>query len=194
MSSFDDQLWSELARDHGAPLARAQSRVRPGRRRSARRTLAAGGASLVVAAAVILAVSLNTATTSPAYAVVVNPDGTVTVTLKQLLGRTGANARLASLGVPVRVVTREAGCTAKSERTPLAEGTERGLLSIATAQASGGVGAAAIRIHPHVIPAGETVIITARAITGPKGGRPSHAIGLSAGFYRDPAPSCLPDE
>ncbi len=209
MSSFEERLWSELACNHGEPLASAVGRARPRRRRPARRNLAAGGAALAVAAAAVVTLALTAGTTPPAYAVVVNRDGSVTLMLNELIGARAANARLANLGVPVRVVVRERGCTERGELAPLAAGTprrqsereradaillaERVLLEpVVHSNAHTPFGGLAVLIHPDVIPAGDTVVITARLLDRRKGDGSSHAIGMSAGLYRNPAPTCLP--
>lgn len=210
MSSFEDRLWSELARDHGKPLASAHGRARPTRRRPARPVLVAGGGALALTAAAVATLVLTASTTAPAYAVVVNRDGSVTLTLKELLGTRAANARLARLGVRVRIVAREPGCTAKAELAPLGIGalrqhTERQHLeSIPLAEGAlvqqvarpqthnTAVDLLAIRIHPNAIPPGDTVVFTARLVDRSHGDGSSHALGMSVGLYRDPAPTCLP--
>lgn len=210
MSSFEERLWSELARDHGEPLASALGRRRPTRRPPTRAVLVLGGGAIALAAAAVATFVLTASTTAPAYAVVINRDGSVTLTLNELLGTRAANARLASLGIRVRIVAREAGCTAKAELAPLgigalAQRTERrNVESILAAEGAllqqvarprahnTAFDGLAVRIHPDVIPRGDTVVITARLIDNRTGARTSHAIGMSAGLYRNPAPSCLP--
>lgn len=73
------------------------------RRRSRYRLVAATTAG-VAALAVALTLVLGTTAESPAYAVTRNSDGTVTVTLLRVSGIAGANQRLASMGVRVRIV------------------------------------------------------------------------------------------
>ena len=76
MSKFKDRLWRELVRDHGKDLAQI---TRPEVKRSRRaRPRVLAGTSLGLAgvrAAVVLAV--GAASTSPAFAVTPNHDGTV---------------------------------------------------------------------------------------------------------------------
>lgn len=195
MSSFEERLWSELAFKHGEPLASTIDRTRPTRRQMARRNLAAGGAALAAAGIVAATLALSTGSTTPAYAIVVNHDGSVTLTLNQLLGTKDANARLANLGVRVRIIMRERGCSAKRELAPL--GTELlgeggPLRLIGHPQTHTAFGGLAVLIHPNMIPPGDTVVITARLIGHRNGDGTSHAIGMSAGLYRTPPPTCLP--
>jgi hypothetical protein len=208
MSSFEDRLWSELACNHGQALASAVSRARPKRRRPVRPIAVAAAAALTVAA-VAATLTLTAGPTTPAYAVVVNRDGSVMLTLNELLGTNAANARLASLGVRVRVVARERGCTAKGELAPLSTGAlrqrserqrvesilmaQRKLLQlVADAQPHAASRGLAVLIHPNVIPPGDTVVLTARLVDRSHGDGSSHALGMGAGVYRNPAPTCLP--
>ena len=91
MSKFKDRLWRELVRDHGKDLAQI---TRPEVKRSRRarpRVLAGTSLGLAgVGAAVVLAV--GAASTSPAFAVTPNHDGTVQVTIFRRAGIAGANA------------------------------------------------------------------------------------------------------
>lgn len=115
MSKLEDRLWSDLL---GEPEAdRALAATQPaGRRKPARRApLAVGGLVFVgglLAAALMLT---GGSSTTPAYAVALNPDGSVTLTLNEVLGVAGANEGLEKLGVRVRIARPEAGCTATAE-------------------------------------------------------------------------------
>jgi hypothetical protein len=172
MSKFEDRLWSELVLDHGPQLA-AMRRIEI-RRRSRRGPVAVGAVAL---AGVLTAVALTATTgTSPsvAYAVSQSSDGTVSVTLNELTGVSGANTQLAKLHVKVRVATVEAGCTAKGQIVP----TPSAIVSNLVRPMRQGV-----TIQPNLIPAGDTLVISARQL-GP-------AVGMSYGFYRSPAPSCV---
>lgn len=80
---------------------------------SRRAAIAAGGIA-AIAGAVLLVLALTAGTSQPAYAVVVRPDGSVALTLNELVGLEPANARLAALGVRARLVGKETGCTAKA--------------------------------------------------------------------------------
>ncbi len=200
MSSFEDRLWSELVREHGETLALAGARRSPRPRRSWRAPLAAGG--VVLTAAIVAGALLLTASTSPpAYAVVVNPDGSVTLTIDELIGVKAANAQLARLGVRVRVAVVEAGCAAKGvharfpallpfgmQREPVEE--RRMVRPVKTRPGFGGIG---MVIRPGAIPPGDTLLLTARRLsTGRHAGAPVHAVGLTMGLYRGPAPACVP--
>jgi hypothetical protein len=63
------------------------------------------GTVAAVAAGTILALLLSATTSPPAFAINRNPDGTVTVKLIKLSGVTGANHKLAAIGVRARIVT-----------------------------------------------------------------------------------------
>jgi hypothetical protein len=218
MSSFEDRLWSELVREHGDALAgagaggdraagakgntgaRAWRLTRP--RHSWRASLVAGAIALT--AAIVAGALLLTASASPpAYAVVVDPDGSVTLTINQLVGVSAANARLAKLGVRARVAIIEPGCTAKGVHVelPLPQRTARSEPWIAQMwrpekvwrqeDAHPGFGGVGLVIRPAGIPKGDTLLMTARRIDGTHARIPFHAVGLSMGLYRGPAPSCV---
>ena len=184
MSSFQDRLWGELVEQHGALLADALPRT-PAPVRARRRRLAPVAAlGLALAAALAAAViGLSSGGGAPAYAVTSNPDGTITVTIGELAGVTGADETLASLGVPVRVVRSEAGC-------PIRRGEYDSVrLSPAQFQRISKPGrharSAAIVITPSAIPAGDTVVIGARELA-------TGVVGLQTTLYRGATPPCLP--
>jgi hypothetical protein len=217
MSSFEDRLWSELVREHGQTLAgtdarpssppwRSPSRPRrsprprglPGLLRSRRGPLAAVAAALT-AAIVVGALALSANTTAPAYAVVVNRDGSVTLTIDQLIGVSAANARLAALGVPARAAIIEAGCTAKGVRVRFPPRRNRNGLPepwiagmIRPEKSHPGFGGLGMVIRPAGIPRGDTLLLTARWLDSTHAGTSLHAVGLNFGLYRGPAPSCVP--
>src|ERR1039458_5871764 len=116
MSKIEDRLWTDLLGEPEADRALA-ARQPSGRRKPARRApLAVGG--LVLVGALLAAVLMLTGggtSTIPAYAVALNPNGSVTLTLNEVLGVKGANEALERLGVRVRIARVEAGCTATAE-------------------------------------------------------------------------------
>lgn len=217
MSSFEDRLWSELVREHGQTLASADPprparpwRSSSGPRRSPRspgwprprrspRGLLAAVAIALAAAVAVGALALTANTTAPAYAVVVNRDGSVTLTIDELIGVRAANARLSELGVRARVAIVEPGCTARGvrvrfppRRNPngLPEPWIAGM--IRPEKSHPGFGGLGMVIRPAGIPRGDTLLLTARWLNSTHAGTPVHAVGLSFGLYRGPAPSCVP--
>jgi len=110
MGNFEDQLWTELANAHGDELAGA---TRPPARRNRGRPLAmTAGAFGAVGIATTVSLALTATTSTPAYAVTRNHDGTVSVTIHDMIGITGANAELEKLGAPIRRATTPAiSCT-----------------------------------------------------------------------------------
>ncbi|HEX3509676.1 MAG TPA: hypothetical protein VHT27_01120 [Solirubrobacteraceae bacterium] len=203
MSSFDERLWAELASNHGEPLAAAPARTRPAHPRRGGRILLAAGAALTLAGGTTATLALTAGTTTPAFAVTVNRDGSVTLTLNQLLGAKAANAKLASLGVNVRVVARERGCMATATTPPTGPRglrTEHRLIEsilsgndapVQSGPRPGVDTGLEFRIRPDEIPAADTLLITARRVEA-EGAHGSHAVGMSVALYRDPAPTCVP--
>lgn len=99
MTKFTDDLWRDLVQEHGPTVAHAQ-RSEPGRARRLRpRVLAGSTLGLVgVGAALVLALG-GSATTSPAYAVTTNSNGSVTVQINRTSSIVAANNKLAAMGI-----------------------------------------------------------------------------------------------
>jgi len=172
MSRFEDRLWSELVLERGLELAAVTRAERPRRLRTG--PVAVGA---VVVAGALAAVAL-TATTGPspsdAYSVSQSFDGTVTVSIKELSGVSGANAELTDLHVRVRVAAVEAGCTATGKTVPIPPAIASDLLRPEKQS---------VTIEPNLIPEGDILVISAKQLgTG---------VGMSYGFYRGTAPSCV---
>lgn len=190
MSEFQERLWSELVRDHAAALAypaavsdrrRVLPIVEP--QRTARlpllaprpRQLAAALAAIAAVAAAVTTVTLTSSSSSAAYAVTEHPDGTVTVTIDELTGVSGANAQLAKVSPNVVVVPILAGCPATGVAVPIP-------LSLAGVLAH--IEGQGVRVQPRVLPAGDTLVLAARQLGA--------AVGLSYRLYQGSAPACLP--
>jgi hypothetical protein len=134
-------------------------------------------AGLAALAAIVAMVSILTTTgTTPsaAYAVTQNADGTVTVTIAEVLGIAGANAQLEKLGVMVRVIPVQAGCSASGQIVPYPPPLFGRL-----AQPRG----QGFAIRPSLIPTGETLVLAARRI--------GIAVGMTSALYRGTVPSCV---
>jgi hypothetical protein len=154
MSEFKDRLWQELMREHGADLARMTGRTSKHRRRRPR--VLAGTSLGVAGAGAALALVLTAAGSTPAFAVNKNRDGTVSVTITRLGGISGANAKLARIGVRAVAVPVVAGCQAVPPITaalpPSPSALRKNLIARAVATA---------RIDPKQIPAGKTLVLAA---------------------------------
>ncbi|HEX3391776.1 MAG TPA: hypothetical protein VHS55_04375 [Solirubrobacteraceae bacterium] len=196
MSRFQERLWDELVCDHATALAYpAGSRdllpgltiveprgtalgtgaLRPGRLLRRPRRLVAG---LVALAAVVATVSILTTTgTTPsaAYAVTQKPDGALDISINELTGVVGANAQLAKLGVSVRVVPVQAGCTAAGAIAPMAPSLAA---TVAHIEGEG------VTVQPGLVPPGDTLVLAAKQIGA--------IVGLGYKLYRGTAPACLP--
>lgn len=169
---------------------RAARAGREARRPAGRRRLAAAAAATLTLAAAIAALVIALGSSgggTPAYAVVQNPNGTISVTINEIVGLQGASEKLASLGVPVRVVPYSASCTTRAGEYPSAHIDSDLAERISTTV--GGPGAPSIVITPSLIPAGDTVVIGARSL-GPSNGGLS-PIGLQSQIFKGPGPPCL---
>jgi hypothetical protein len=191
MSRFEDRLLAELVEQHGALLAGAPARVLPpvGRTVRARRRrlvpVAAIGLALT-AALIAVVIGLSSGGGTSAYAVVSNPDGTVSVTISDLVGVHGASEKLASLGVPVRVVRSEAGCPTRPGQFKPAHLSAEQSQRISTL--AGPAGTASVVITPSQIPPGDTVVIGPRALQSSPG---LAVVGLETAIYEGATPPCL---
>jgi hypothetical protein len=103
MTKFTDHLWRDLAREHGATLALAD-RPAPGRAPLLRRPRVLAGSTLGLAGVgTALVLTLGAASTTPAYAVTTNGDGSVQVTINQNSALPQANAKLTAMGIHEQV-------------------------------------------------------------------------------------------
>jgi hypothetical protein len=99
MTKFTDHLWSDLAREHGPALALAD-RPEPGRAPLLRRPRVLAGSTLGLAGAgAALVLALGAASSTPAFAVTTNHDGSVLVKINQNSALPQANAKLTSMGI-----------------------------------------------------------------------------------------------
>jgi hypothetical protein len=183
MRSFEDRLWGELLDRHGALLTEAPIRVAaPARSRlQVRRAPIAAFLTALAAALVTVVIGLTSGGGTAAYAVVRNPDGTVTVTIRELVGVSGANQQLMTLGIPVRAAAVEAGCSAKPGELapgPISPSAERPFSPRIVG------GETAVTIRPGAIPAGDTLLLVARQLT-------PGTVRLGVRVYRGQAPSCV---
>ena len=176
MSSFEDQLFADLMREHGGELATAH-RPAVARRATGRRVLVAAG-SVGLAGAVVLGVNTIGAG-SPAYAVTRGSDGTIAVSLRDISGVKGANKELRKLGVPAVAVPMSRDCAAKV----IPDDRARGQGSATASSEIGGSGS--VTFDAGSIPAGDTMVLAARAS--------DQQISLAATVVRGPAPACVPD-
>ena len=113
MGKFEDRLWRELVGRHGPDLAQIARPAATRQRRTRPRVVA--GTSLALAGAVAaVALVLGAASSSPAFAVSRNADGSVTVSLKAITAIDGANAKLAALGIRARLVEVTTGCAVRA--------------------------------------------------------------------------------
>jgi hypothetical protein len=105
MSEFEDNLWLEVVRKHGAELASTE-RTRRTLRRATRPQLLAGTTVGLAAMATAAALLFGASTSPPAFAVTRNADGTVTVNLMQRSGIAGANEKLAAMGIRAQIAVQ----------------------------------------------------------------------------------------
>jgi hypothetical protein len=97
MTRFTDNLWRDLAGEHGPALA---DRPEPGRAPLLRRPRVLAGSTLGLAGVgTALVLVLGAASATPAFAVTTNSDGSVLVTINQTTALPQANAKLTAMGI-----------------------------------------------------------------------------------------------
>jgi hypothetical protein len=190
VSRFENRLWDELVEQHGAllldppPAVLQRTPVPVGRLRWApRRRLsiaAFGTAVAAVLAALLIGLGGSGGGGTPAYAVTSNGDGTITVRIRDVVGIEGANAKLAALGVPVRVVPAEPDCPAVGTPDRVSPERQHTILSLI-----GPARIASVKVTPAAIPSGDTLLIGARQLD-------AGAIALDGALYKGSGGSCLP--
>ena len=146
------------------------------RRRRVALPAAAGLAVTALAAAVTLSVGGAPAIEPVAWSVETGPDGTVTLTVRELSDADGLRARLESAGIAARVDFRPAGspdCARQREGLP------------AMSQVMGrGEGPGVFRIDPSAMPAGTTLHFIVVA------GADGTVSTVRAGLYEGEPPRC----
>jgi hypothetical protein len=100
MTKFTDQLWRDLAHEHGPALMQAAGQ---GRTRRPRPRVLAGSTLAVAGAGAALALVLTSTSSTPAFAVTTNSNGSVTVTINQAEALPQANAKLTAMGIHEQV-------------------------------------------------------------------------------------------
>ncbi len=188
MSNFEDQLWSQLARERGeqmraapratAALASSVTATRPATPRASRlrRPALLTGSALGIAGLATAGV-LALTSASPAFAVTKNPDGTVAITLSDLSDLPALNQKLAQDGVPVTAVPISTTCSATGAITnPSGEGMPSTQARRETPDL--------VTIDPSQIPSGDIGVLGASRTE-------SGQVTLLFGETTPPAPSCL---
>src|SRR5262249_49384916 len=169
----------ELVRDHGRDLAQIREKPVHGPRRTRLRVLLGTTAGLA-GLGTILALLLGVASSSPAFAVTRNSDGTVTVWVARVGGLAGANARLAQLGVHAKAIQVTAGCAAAGRAGVV---KQRGGEVVGPGKVQKLIVKA--RVDPERIPAGHTLVLSAARRGAVASVSPAHLV-------RGVAPPCFP--
>jgi hypothetical protein len=107
MGKFEDRLIMDLMDKHGTSLDEVD---RPAPVRRSHRPMWMASGALGVTLAMVGLLTLFGGRGSPAYAVTMGPNGTVTLTVTQIDGIAGANERLRELGLPVLVAAMDDRC------------------------------------------------------------------------------------
>jgi hypothetical protein len=185
MTKFEDQLYTDLMREHGSTLA--ETRLPAGSRRqfASRRVLLATGAGGLAVAATAGALAATTGAPaagggSSAYALTAGHDGTVTLAVYQTSGISQANAKLRELGDNVVVVPVRPGCPPiNSLPKPPVLPNGKGEISVHASKSTDGT----ITVNAAGVPAGDILVIGAQVT--------AQGSTLAATLSAAPAPSCV---
>lgn len=175
---------AEFVPDTDPPMRRL---IAEGRRR--RRNARVAGWSTVAGAAASIAVSVATlASVTPAYAVQVQDDGSISVTANRIADPSEVNRQLREVtGGRAVILLEQDRCPAGSQGSQVITGTDAGLLAGARRPGIASVGSdARLRIKTQAVPAGQILVVSPVADLGSAEPR-SWALRL----YRQPGPTCV---
>jgi len=210
MSHFEDQLWSQLAREHASEMRAAPQATaalagsaaqtnptviltrRPGTALLRRGALLSGTALGVAGLATVGLLAISGTSAPPAYAVTGNPDGTVTITLNELSSLPALNRTLHEDGIPVTVVPITTTCSTRAKVTIIPSASVNAAPPPASTVPSSGTTTSdatqpatrTITLSPDRITSGYVGVLGARVT-------PSGRVALVAGEVTPPPPSCL---
>jgi hypothetical protein len=178
MTSFSDQLFTDLMREHGSALQTAELMTAASRRHQLRRGAWLAGGAGTLAVGITAGLAAFGGTVSEAYAISPHSDGTVTVSISELSGVTGANTTLRNLGMRVVVVPVKAGCPSVMSLPdpPVLPGKVSGSASMRGAKGS-------LTVDARGIPAGDLLVIAAS--------QAGDGTEMSARLTAPPAPACV---
>ena len=178
MTNFSDQLFTDLMREHAATLQRTELPALSARYSSVKRGAWIAGGAGTLAVGVTAGLAAFGGGTAQAFAVTPNADGSVTVSISDLSGVSGANARLQDLGDRVVVVPVRAGCPSilSLAHPPNPPGQVSGSVSVSK-------GSGTITVDAHGIPAGDLMVLAVQQ-TG-------STIRMGAALTAPPAPACV---
>ncbi|MEV6241006.1 hypothetical protein [Lentzea sp. NPDC051838] len=112
MSKFEDNLWAQLERDHAPVLHENVARKR---RTNTSRWLAAAAVAAMLGTAAAIAPAYFGGT-PPAYAVIDNRDGTVTLKVREIEQVDEATAKMREMGIPVAAVPLRENCQMRGRK------------------------------------------------------------------------------
>jgi hypothetical protein len=181
MTKFEDQLYADLIREHGAALAATRPPAASRRHLTSRRALLATGAAGLAAAATIAAVVAAGGGT-PAYALTTHPGGAVTLAIYQPSGIAQANAKLRQLDDNVYIVPVAPGCPGMGS-LPAPAVPPAGHISMQGTSSRDG----SITVNAQGIPAGDILVVAFETTTQ---GNTTATLGASK-LTSAPPPGCV---
>ena len=200
MSKFEDHLWREFVREHGSALAHKHTTTAKHIWRGPR--LVAGTSLALAGVGAAVALVLGATTTSPAFAVIRNHDGSLTISIERASGIAGANAKLNQLGIRAQVMQHApAGWRCTSAGAQQGQGAPAPSQVVRASQSAGveptrSIANAHWTIDPRKLPAGRTLALTpppappgGNSSNGDSGGRVWWSCGTEASGNGGPPPA-----
>ena len=183
MTKFEDQLLGQLMTEHGHRL-QAAGPPAPARRRGRRPAWLAAGAAGAASLAGLMAALMMTLGSAPAYAAysVTRQAGTVSVSVGNAAGVTGANAALRAMRSRVVVVPVRRGCPPIGS-LPRPRPAPHPAVRVKSGPGRAGHRSVSVRIKGG-LPAGDTMVL---AFSGNRHGGSVGAGGIITG----PVPRCV---
>ncbi len=183
MTKFEDQLLGQLMTEHGHRL-RAAEPPAPARRRARRQAWLAAGAAGAASLAGLVAALIMTLGSTPAYAAysVTRHAGTVSVSVGNAAGVTGANAALHTMHSRVVVVPVRRGCPPIGS-LPRPRPAPHPAVRVGSGLSRSGHRSVSVQIKGS-IPAGDTMVLAF------SGNRHTGSVG-AGGIITGPVPRCV---
>lgn len=179
MGKFEESLWAELQREHGQSLLQNMAKRRS--RRTARWIGAAAAVTVLGTGA--LAASAYFGGAPPAYAVVDNPDGSVTLTLREVEAFDEATAELRKRGIRAFAVPMRVDCSTDEYRKM--EGLPFGRPGpFPPVEWNPRENLRQLKIHRDRIPADAKLVLSAI--------ERDRTLSFYAGYVRGEMPTCVP--
>ncbi|WP_439661071.1 hypothetical protein ACSHWB_05885 [Lentzea sp. HUAS TT2] len=181
MTKFEDNLWAQLEQEHGPTLVKS---VRTAKRGNVGRWLAAAAVAAVLATGAAVAPGYFGGA-PPAYALVDNPDGSVTLTIREVQAFDAATAELRGRGIRAFAVPMRVDCPMTEYSKMQGLGPKRKGDETRPVEWDPRVDMYQVKIYRDRIPADAKIVLSAIDFN-------RNGMELYIGFVRGEMPVCVP--